>query len=380
MARVLIADDEVALLRSYARILTAAGHEVVTASDGKAAAGMLEDASFDVILSDIMMPGLTGIDLLRAVRERDLDVPVIIMTANPALDTAMQALEQGAMRYLQKPIERELLEGTVARAVKLHQLARMKREALDYLKTNSARVGDRAGLETVFIRALRSIYVAVQPVVSVKERKVYGYEALVRCREPAVPNPGALLAAAEKLGSLVDLGRSIRIRAAAVAAELAPGEALFVNLHARDLLDDTLYSPHSELSKVANRVILEMTERASMDEVDDVRERAARLRKLGFRIAVDDLGAGYAGLTSFANLEPEVVKIDMGLVRGVHGEVTKQRLIRTLVGLCKEMGIQIVAEGVERAEERDMLISLGCDLLQGYLFARPDRPFPQVSW
>jgi EAL domain-containing protein (putative c-di-GMP-specific phosphodiesterase class I) len=106
----------------------------------------------------------------------------------------------------------------------------------------------------------------------------------------------------------------------------------------------------------------------------------AELRALGFRIAIDDLGAGYAGLTSFAVLEPEIVKLDMSLVRDVHKHPTKQKLIRSMTALCKDMGMTVVAEGIENVEERDAVIDLGCDLLQGYLFAKPGRAFPEFAW
>jgi EAL domain-containing protein (putative c-di-GMP-specific phosphodiesterase class I) len=101
---------------------------------------------------------------------------------------------------------------------------------------------------------------------------------------------------------------------------------------------------------------------------------------VGFRIAVDDLGAGYAGLTSFALLEPEIVKLDMSLVRAVHRSQTKQKVIRSMASLCRDMGMLVVAEGVETVEERDTLLDLGCDLLQGFLLARPGKPFPAVTW
>jgi EAL domain-containing protein (putative c-di-GMP-specific phosphodiesterase class I) len=110
-----------------------------------------------------------------------------------------------------------------------------------------------------------------------------------------------------------------------------------------------------------------------------VAERIANLRALGFQIALDDLGAGYAGLTSFTQLEPEYVKLDMSLVRDVHENSTKQKIIRSMVRLCHDMGKLIIAEGVERTEERDALVDLRCDLLQGYLFAKPAKPFPAVA-
>jgi EAL domain-containing protein (putative c-di-GMP-specific phosphodiesterase class I) len=114
--------------------------------------------------------------------------------------------------------------------------------------------------------------------------------------------------------------------------------------------------------------------------VKDLRARIATLREMGFRIAVDDLGAGYAGLTSFALLEPEIVKLDMSLVRDVHLNSTKQKLVRSMTALARDMGMMVVGEGVETMEERQALEALGCDLLQGYLFAKPSKPFPTVTW
>jgi len=94
-------------------------------------------------------------------------------------------------------------------------------------------------------------------------------------------------------------------------------------------------------------------------------------------IALDDLGAGYAGLNNFSLLEPEVVKLDMLLVRDIDTQPKKQKLVQSMVSLCKEMGALVVAEGIETAAEAATVVSLGCDLLQGYYFARPAKPFPE---
>jgi EAL domain-containing protein (putative c-di-GMP-specific phosphodiesterase class I) len=229
-------------------------------------------------------------------------------------------------------------------------------------------------------RTLESLWIAYQPIVSPLEQKTFGYEALLRSREPVLPHPGAVLEAAERLDRVHDVGRAVRGRVADTISQTDGPSAFFVNLHARDLLDESLLSPSSPLSRVASRVVLEITERASLDGVSDVRSRIKALRDLGFRLAVDDLGAGYAGLSSFANIEPEVVKIDMSLVRGVDSSAVKRQIVEKLSALARELGIMVVAEGVESASERDALGSIGCDLLQGYLFAKPAFPFPEVSW
>jgi EAL domain-containing protein (putative c-di-GMP-specific phosphodiesterase class I) len=148
-----------------------------------------------------------------------------------------------------------------------------------------------------------------------------------------------------------------------------------VNLHAKDLVDDKLFAADSPLGAIAHRVILEVTERASLDDLDHVHERVVALRQLGYRLAIDDLGAGYNSLNAVALLEPDVVKLDMSLVRSVHTAPTKQRMVRAMVSLSTELGAQVIAEGVETEEERACLCDLGCDLLQGYLFAKPQRDF-----
>jgi len=374
--RALIVDDDVALLRAHERALAKDGYVVETATDGLAAMQALRKMSFDVILSDIDMPGMNGIALLEGVRAHDLDVPVVIITGTPSLQTATKAIEHGALRYLVKPVDLQTLLKVANDAVRLHWIAKAKRESLDLAGGVDRLIGDHAGRMATFGRALESLYIAYQPIISWSRRSVYAYEGLLRSREPTLPHPGAVLDAAEKLGRLHDLGRTIRARAIDPLGRLAADTLVFLNLHPSDLLDDELFRADSPLANVAKRIVLEITERASLEGIDDVRARVAALRKLGFRIAVDDLGAGYAGLSSFALLEPDVVKLDMALIRGLDHETTKQRLVRTMITMCSELGITVTGEGIETTAERDELARAGCDLMQGYLFAKPGEAFP----
>jgi EAL domain-containing protein (putative c-di-GMP-specific phosphodiesterase class I)/ActR/RegA family two-component response regulator len=378
--RVLIADDEVALLRVYKRALVGAGYAVDLANDGHQAIELVKLSEYDTIVSDIAMPLMDGLELLRAVRAHDLDVPVVLVTGDPALATAMRALEYGAFRYLPKPFDLDMLTSVVDGAVLVGRMAKLRRRALELYGDPDKQVGDRAGLEASFARAMNGLWVAFQPIVTWESRSVYGYEALLRSTEPTLPHPGAIIDAAERLGRLKLLGQTIRA-AAARAFEKAPADAvLFVNLHPHDLNDDTILHPDAPLTKIASRVVLEITERAAVADGQDVRDRVAALRSIGYRIAIDDLGAGYAGLTAFAQLEPEVVKLDMSLVRDVHQQATKRKLIRSMTELCHDMGRLVVAEGIESVEERDVLAKLGCELMQGYLFAKPGEPFPAAKW
>lgn len=374
--RALVVDDEEALVRVHARTLSKEGYRVEAAADGDAALRAISQTSFDVILTDIDMPGINGLTLLERIRAHDLDVPVVMITGNPLLDTAMKAMEHGAFRYLTKPVQHDILVNVANDAVRLHNLAKAKRAALNLAGGVDRLIGDQAGLVASFGRALDTLYMAYQPIVSWSDKTVFAYEALLRSRESTLPHPGIILDAAERLGKVHDLGRRVRAKAIEPLLTFPPETLLFVNLHPDDLLDETLLATDAPLSAVANRIVLEITERASLHKVRDVQARIASLRKLGFRIAVDDLGAGYAGLTSFTLLQPDIVKLDMALVRDLHRDPTKQTLVRTMVSMCKELGIIVTSEGIETPEERDELVRAGCDLMQGYLFAKPSDPFP----
>ncbi len=372
----LVVDDEDAVLRLYARALGAAGFDVTAVNDSREAANAIVAGSFEVIVSDISMPDLDGLQLLRKAREHDLDVPVILMTGAPALATAVKAVEVGALRYLVKPFHMTTLVEAVDEAVRLRRLAKAKREALEMLGETSKLIGDRAGLEASFARAVQGLHIVYQPIVRWSTRCVYGFEALVRSREASLPDPYSLFDAADRLNAHQALGRAIRTRVIEPIDDLDLGQALFVNIHANELLDDSLFDETSPLARHASRVVIEITERDALDGVKDARGRVQRLKDRGFRIAIDDLGAGYAGLASFAVLEPDLVKIDMSLVRNVHLEPAKRKLVRAIVSLSADLGMAVVAEGVETPEERDVLIDQGCDLLQGFYFARPGPAFP----
>ena len=373
--RALVADDDDALRKTVVRVLRKAGFDVVDVDSGYKAIQRLEAEPFDVVITDVQMPDGGGLDLLRAARRVDLDVPVILMTGQPSIDAAAEAVEYGAFRYLTKPVETAAFVSCAKHAARAYALARIRREALTVTGAHAG-VTDRAGLEVRFDRALEGLWMAFQPIVHASSGVLFGVEALMRSDEPSLPHPGAVLDAATQLNRLTQVGRKVRLLSSAALGRAPEHAALFVNLHPDDLFDVDLIDEKSPMSRIASRVILEVTERASLDASPALGDRVAKLRKLGYRIAVDDIGAGYSGLTSFTELKPEIVKIDMSLVRDVHKSALKQRTIAALCQLCHEIDTLVVGEGVETLEERDALVSLGCDLLQGYLIGRPQREIP----
>jgi len=231
-------------------------------------------------------------------------------------------------------------------------------------------------LEDKLDRCLAAMTMHFQPIVHASTRARFGYEALLRSTDKSLPHPGAILDAAERLERIPTLGRAVRAQSAKVFAA-APAErgVVFINLHLLDLFDKQLTSAFAPLSKIASRVILEITERTSLEGQIDLRYRVAELRELGYRIAIDDLGGGHSRMGTFTLLDCDLVKLDMSLVRDVDKHPMKQRLIRSVTDLCRDQGITVIGEGVETDAEAQVLVDLGCDLLQGYLIAKPGLPF-----
>jgi EAL domain-containing protein (putative c-di-GMP-specific phosphodiesterase class I) len=370
---ILVVDDDEQFARSCVRMLTSWGYGVETASDGGQAIELTRTQQFDVVLTDISLPNFSGLDILRAVRERDRDMPVVLMTGGPELDSARVAVEWGALSYLIKPLSMPQLHDVISRAVQMHQVAQRERRILD-----NTEVHDREleALRLRFDKALSGMWMAFQPIVSWSNKTVVAYEALMRTTFTELCSPLEILKAAEILDEIPRLGRKTR----GLVAEVLKGNenlvGIFVNLHTLDLADEELYSAKAPLSAFASRIHLEITERMALEKIPDIQSRVARLRSLGYRIAVDDLGEGYSGLNSFAQLEPDVVKLDMTLIRGIDTTPTKRKMVHALSTLCRELETPLVAEGVETESERNILVDLGADLFQGYLFARPGLPFP----
>jgi EAL domain-containing protein (putative c-di-GMP-specific phosphodiesterase class I) len=354
------------------RALSTPGAQVATANTGAAALEQLALQRFDVVVSDIQMPEMSGLKLLRAVREHDLDLPIVLMTGQPDVRGAAAAVEHGAFQYLIKPVAVERLRAVVEKATNSGRIARLKRACAEEFGSGSFYVGDRAGIEAKFDKALQSLSIAFQPVVRAENSELYGHEALLRSCEPTLPHPASVLKAAMRLGRVHDVGRAVRELVAEQAHRAALlGQYLFVNVHPEDLMDPALYLPTASLSRAARHVVLELTDRATLEHVAEIEQRLQRLRALGYRIALDDLGAGQAGLDTFNQLEPEFVKLDLSLVRGVDRDASKNAIVRSIVRVCHDMGKAVIAEGVESSDEQQALRDAGCDFLQGYLVGRP---------
>ncbi len=378
--RVLVVDDEPSVLRAVTRILQVSGFTVEGASDALTALDRVIREDFDVVVSDVSMPGLDGLALLERIRCHDADLPVVLMTGGAPARGDLGVTRFGALRCLEKPFEPDALERTILEAARIRNLARARQSLAESLELDTDPVGlVERRVNGDFDAALAKLWMAYQPIVD-REGNTFGWEALMRSTHAGLEQPVALLDAAERAGRMQELGRKVRATAPAGMSSIPPDACLCINLHPSELDDPELFAKSGPLADHANRIVLEITERAALDTVSDIESKVEQLRTAGYRIALDDLGAGYAGLAGFAALSPDLVKLDMALVRNIDESGARQRLARTLVGLCRDLGMTVVAEGVETPSERDTLLGLGCDLLQGFLFARPSHPPPLAAW
>ena len=231
-------------------------------------------------------------------------------------------------------------------------------------------------LETTIDEA--DVVYAYQPIVETRGRTIVGYEALCRPSNSVFAGPADLFEIAEAAGRVVELGRVCRTVSMAAMSELPDGRLLFLNLHPLEL-DEVALMAEEALKPWAGRLVLEITETSAIEDYERVRGVLDRLREYGCRIALDDLGAGYAGLNSLAQLQPDYVKLDMALVRRINVKSATRRLVKLILEFCGGEQIPVISEGVETEAELAEVTALGCPLVQGSLLASPSPAFVELA-
>ena len=368
---ILLVEDEQALARAYTRTLKLHGLEATWVSDATSALGELRARNYDVIVSDIMLPDHSGLDLLRHVRNADPDLPMVLVTGMPNLDSAIDAVALGAFRYLVKPISNDRLIGCIAQAQRTRQVARLREEALQ--KTHAFGGAGDAELARAFERALEPLWIAYQPVTHWPDRSIYGYQALVRSDEPSLALPSALLSAAERLGRVQELSRAVRRSVAKTARGLPAGARVLVNSGASDLLDSELYSASSPLGAVAGRVALDIVDNGAIAHIPELERRTRELRALGYKISVSVSGSSFVDFSRFAPLAPDIIKVDAARQEGLSVPAMQRHGLERAAEWCNDNGRDLIVEGVERDDERNRLLAIGCKLFQDCLFTHPGR-------
>ncbi|MBK6516147.1 MAG: EAL domain-containing protein [Polyangiaceae bacterium] len=219
------------------------------------------------------------------------------------------------------------------------------------------------------------VSVVFQPIVDLLNGSVFAYEALARCKAKGLENPVTLFEVAAEQKLCGRLGRTIRELATVDCAE----HPLFLNVHPHELADRYLVQPDDPIFTHEPGVYLEITESVPLSHHALVDGTLREVRSKGVGLVVDDLGAGYSNLRYIADLEPEIVKLDRGLIINLHEDPRRARLVASIVRLCGDLGARVVAEGVETTDELLAIVDAGVHYVQGYLLARPAHPPPKPA-
>jgi len=227
---------------------------------------------------------------------------------------------------------------------------------------------------------------AFQPIVDLRDRSIFAFEALVR--GPAGEGAGSVLAQVTA-DNMYAFDQSCRVKAIETAEALGlavSGAALSINF-----IPGAVYQPAACIKATLaaakrvgfprDKLIFEVTEGEKVVDRAHLRGILEEYRRHHFRSAIDDFGAGYAGLNLLAEFQPDIIKIDLELVRDIDTRPVAQKIVAAMVGLCRDLAIEVIAEGVETEAELGVLRAMGIDLFQGFLFAKPgfkSLPVPRL--
>jgi EAL domain-containing protein (putative c-di-GMP-specific phosphodiesterase class I)/CheY-like chemotaxis protein len=354
---------------------------VGTAEDADEAISVATREQPDVAVLDARMPAGGGPRAAREIVRVSPATRIVALSAHDDGASVTEMMRAGALSYVVKgaPIV-ELLEA-VERASRGQAslsgtaAASVGRELDERLAPSERHVADRKRKTEEVNAALRpgGIVAVFQPIVDIATRRVVGYEALARFQVGPQRPPDRWFAAAAEVGLGIDL-EFVAIEAALTHFdELSPNVYLSLNLSPAACLPDRLDT--ALLGVPAHRVVLEVTEHAPVPDYDILRHGLLPFLARGGRLAIDDAGAGFASLRHIVRLEPDIIKLDISLTRDVDTDQSRRALARALVAYAHEMGIAIVAEGIETIAELQTLEALGVSAGQGYLLGRPG-PLP----
>ena len=376
--RVLLADDEPGLRTALTELLSHEdGVELIgTAADAEEAIRLAETDLPDVALVDVRMPEGGGPHAARGISRVSPGTRVIALSAYEDRTNVLAMLRAGAVGYMVKgtaadelvngiekvaqggtSLSAEVLSGVVAELATQLRREEIEQEADQAVRGDIERFVSGHGVWMVF-----------HPIVDLETREEIGVEALARFGSIPMKPPDQWFAEATAL----ELGLQLQLRTLKEALEALPkipdGAFLSVNCSHR-----AAASPEfgERLEGVEDRIVLEITEHEAIEDSAALAETLAPLRERGLRVAVDDVGAGYASLRHALQLAPDMVKMDISLTRGIDGDPGRRALATALISFAGETDMTIVAEGIETAGELHALRELGVRYGQGFYLGRP---------
>lgn len=364
--KVLVVDDEPNVSKTLTLLLEARGYAVDVAETGEIAFQKALDRP-DIILLDLVLPDISGFDVCRRLREQKAtkDIPIIILSVRHMYEDKIEGLYLGADDYLTKPFEYEELFARMEVVLRRRQAfevedSKEKAQVIQELRD----IIDK-GLLTPFF----------QPIFSLNPTKLLGIEVLSRPpTQGLLSTPDILFKAAMRFGQYQALEMLGWKKALAKILKDNYTGKIFLNCNPYLIESSELYKIETILKDYdvnPQRVVFEITERSEIIDYKTFYERLGSYQKKGFSIAIDDAGGGYASLESIVETNPQYVKIDLGIIRGIEENALKRSVAKFIVSFCKENKIVSIAEGVEQEQEMDTLLELGVDAVQGYFLGKP---------
>ncbi len=246
-----------------------------------------------------------------------------------------------------------------------------------------------ASVEAVWLKEMMEadrLTTHFQPIINTGNGRVFAYECLLRGigEDGNLVAPGRIFEAAREAGMLFDLDRAARIKAIEEAARHDMDSYVFINFNPTSIYDP-VYCLKSTMQAIErsgidrSRIVFEVTESDEVRDTDHLYNTLAFYRNAGFKVALDDLGAGYSSLNLLARLRPDFVKLDMYLAHDVESDPYKAMVASRLMDLARDLEVRIVAEGIETEEQWRWFHNAGADFMQGYFFARPASPPPVLD-
>ncbi|WP_448564921.1 EAL domain-containing protein [Trichothermofontia sp.] len=214
---------------------------------------------------------------------------------------------------------------------------------------------------------------AFQPIVDLRTRRIFAYEALVR---GAANEPASSILAKINEANRYRFDQACRVKAIQLAARLAMDTYLSINFlpnavyQAETCIRTTLMASQ-KYGFPSNHIIFEVTEGEKVEDREHLNSIFAAYKKLGFKTAIDDFGAGYSGLNLLAEFQPDIIKLDMALIRNIHEDQVRRAIVIGIMHVCQEIACEVIAEGVETRAELQTLHAMGIHLFQGFYFAQP---------
>jgi EAL domain-containing protein (putative c-di-GMP-specific phosphodiesterase class I) len=325
------------------------------------------------------MDGVAVLTAVRAALPPDVFLPVVMLTADATPGARERALAAGAKDFLTKPIDRlevllrvsNLLETRALYLGVQRDRAKMQKE-LDDRRLRDRLLDDKRRERLARIdaaSATNGMHMVFQPIVELEGRGVVGVEALARfaCLPDRPPDEWFAEALAVGRGTELEL---LAIERAVAQVDSLPSDA-FVSLNVSPTAASAPALDACLAGIPGPRIVLELTEHTRVRDYDGLRVCLDRFRDRGVRIAVDDAGAGYAGLQHILNLQPDVIKLDLMLTRDVDTDPARRALSACLVTFAREIGAEVVAEGIETPAQLETLRALGIRWGQGFYLGRP---------